>query len=431
MKNKRTIEVKALARVEGEGSLHVTLKDDEIIDLRFQIFEPPRFFEAFLQGRSYAEVPDITARICGICPVAYQMSSTHALEQALGIELGEEYAQLRRLLYCGEWIESHALHILMLHAPDFFGMSSVLELNRRFPHVVEQGLQLKKAGNSLVAVVGGREVHPINVRVGGFYRAPEKEELETLIPSLREARNIAREVLDWVADFSFPKVEIDYEFVALKHPREYPMNRGRLVSSKGLDLLPRDFTKVFEERQVEHSNALHCLRRDTGGSYQVGPLARFNLAFEELPQSIRRIARERNFSPPCHNPFKSIIARALETLYACHEALRIIESYRRLPTPSVQPKIRSGEGAWFTEAPRGVLFHSYQLDNQGLVKKAEIIPPTSQNQARMEEDLRRLIPHILHLSTEEMRARCEQAIRNYDPCISCATHFLKLDLQRL
>ena len=433
MKNssKRVIEVKALARVEGEGALRVTLKDDEIVDLRFQIFEPPRFFEAFLQGRSYNEVPDITARICGICPVAYQMSSVHALEQAFGLKLGEDYAQLRRLLYCGEWIESHALHILMLHAPDFFGLSSVLELNQRFPQVVEQGLRLKKAGNALVTVVGGREVHPINVRVGGFYRAPERKELRELIPSLKEARNIAREVLDWVADFPFPELEIDYEFVSLKDPREYPMNRGRLVSNKGIDICADEFTTFFEERQVEHSNALHCLRRDTGGSYQVGPLARFNLCFEQLPASLQKIAAERGFTPPCNNPFKSIIARALETLYACQEALRIIESYQRPDRPYLEPDIKAGSGSWFTEAPRGILFHSYDVDENGLIKRAEIVPPTSQNQARMEDDLRRLIPTLLHLPIEEMRARCEQAIRNYDPCISCATHFLRLDIERL
>lgn len=430
-KQTRVIKVEALARVEGEGALHVTVRDDVIEDIRFRIFEPPRFFEAFLPGRAYGEVPDITARICGICPVAYQMSSVHAIEQALGLELGEEYAALRRLLYCGEWIESHALHVLMLHAPDFFGKASVLELAQKFPDVVERGLQLKKAGNNIVHTVGGREVHPINVKVGGFYRAPRVDELQGLVAQLTEARRTAEDLLDWVCGFPFPDLEVDYEFVSLFHPEEYPMNRGRLISNKGLDIAVEDFHQHFKEEHIEHSNALHCRRMPSGGTYHVGPMARFNLAFEKLSPRTLVLAKKHDIKPPIFNPFKSIITRAVEIFYAFDEALRVIEQYQPPALPFLTRPNRKGVGHSCTEAPRGILYHRYEVGEDGLIKKADIVPPTSQNQAQIEDDLRQLIPSLLDSPQEEMQLRCEQAIRNYDPCISCATHFLKVEIERL
>jgi sulfhydrogenase subunit alpha len=431
MSETRVIKVEALARVEGEGALHVKMKGDEILDLRFRIFEPPRFFEAFLEGRGYMEVPDITARICGICPVAYQMSSVHALEQAMGLNLGPEFVKLRRLLYCGEWIESHALHVLMLHAPDFFGKHSVLELAQDFPDVVERGLQLKKAGNSIVHTVGGREIHPVNVRVGGFYRAPRKDELETLVEPLTSARDTAVDLVAWVSGFDFPDLEVDYEYVCLGHPDEYPMNRGRLISNKGLDIAIEDFHKHFQEEHIEHSNALHCRRLPDGTTYHVGPMARVNMAFDKLTPLARETALKNNFKPPIFNPFKSIIARAVEVLHAVDEALQLIEAYEEPAEPYLTADNRNGVGHACTEAPRGILYHRYEVGDDGLIKKAEIVPPTSQNQAQIEDDLRALLPTLLTSTHEVMQRRCEQAIRNYDPCISCATHFLKLDIEQV
>lgn len=427
----KTINVEALARVEGEGALHVTMEGDKITDLRFRIFEPPRFFEAFLRGRGFQEVPDITARICGICPVAYQMSSVHALEQAYAVDMGETYVPLRRMLYCGEWIESHALHVLMLHAPDFWGVSSVLELAGQFPDVVQRGLQLKKAGNAIVHTVGGREVHPINVRVGGFYRCPTVKEMNALVEPLTEARKTAVELVEWVSGFDFPDLEIDYEYVCLNPPNEYPMNRGDVISNKGLDLPQEEFLNYFQEEHIEHSNALHCRRKDNGGTYQVGPLARVNNCFDRLTPLARETAEKCGFVPPVMNPFKSIVARAIETLHAVDEALQIIENYQRPPQPYLEVNLRNGEGHAVTEAPRGILYHRYKADDQGLIVSADIVPPTSQNQAQIEEDLRQLLPSIMELDHQAMTHRCEQAIRNYDPCISCATHFLKLEIEKL
>jgi len=425
----RVIKVNTLARVEGEGALYVRLKGGEVADVRLNIFEPPRFFEAFLEGRDYSEVPDITARICGICPVAYQMSSVHAMESLLGVRVEGPLRELRRLLYCGEWIESHVLHIYMLHAPDFLGYDDALKMAKDHAPHVERGLRLKRAGNQLMAFLGGREIHPINVRVGGFYKVFDPREFKPLIEEFKWARDAALETLKWVAAFEFPDFEQDYEFVALRHESEYPFNEGRIASSRGLDIAVSEFPLHFEELHVPHSNALHARIRERG-AYFVGPLARTRLNFDRLSPLARDAAGEAGFGPECNNPFKSIIARAVEVLYACDEALRIMENYERPERAALPIAVKPGTGHAATEAPRGLLYHRYSIDGQGLITAASIVPPTSQNQPTIEEDLRRFIPLHLDLPEAELTGRLEQAIRNYDPCISCATHFLKLDLVR-
>lgn len=425
----RTIKVDYLARVEGEGALHIKIRNDKVQDVKLKIFEPPRFFEAFLRGRDFSEVPDITARICGICPVAYQMSSVHAIEKALGVTVDGTLRELRRLLYCGEWIESHVLHVYMLHAPDFLGYQDAIRMAADHPEAVKTALRLKKIGNALVTMLGGREIHPINVRVGGFYRAPTRAEMNALVDDLEWAREAACEMVRFTAGLPFPDFEQDYEFVALRHPDEYPYNEGRLVSNRGLDIDIADYEKHFTEVHVSHSTALHSVLNDRG-SYFVGPMARYNLNYDRLPPSVQEIAREVGLEPPVLNPFKSIIVRSLETLYAVEEALRIIRAYKRPPQPAVEIKPRAGVGQGCTEAPRGILFHRYGLAEDGSVLTAKIVPPTSQNQKTMENDLRFFVEQAIDLPKERLTWQCEQAIRNYDPCISCSVHFLKLEIDR-
>ncbi|GJM26662.1 MAG: Ni/Fe hydrogenase subunit alpha [Phycisphaerae bacterium] len=425
----RTIHVENLARVEGEGALYIKAVGDEITDVRLDIFEPPRFYEAFLRGRGYREVPDITARICGICPVAYQMSSCHALEQSQGVTVGEPLRSLRRLLYCGEWIESHVLHMFMLHLPDFLGYESVVTLAADHKDVVAKALALKKAGNAIVDFIGGREVHPINVRVGGFYRLPSNAKAKALRETLLANRDFAVETIRFMAGLDFPDFEQDYEFVAMKHPNEYPFCEGRIVSSSGIDIPVEAFLNEFEEIHVKHSTALHGRLKD-GRTYLVGPLARVNLNFDQLPDSVKQMADEIGFKVPCRNNFKSIIARALETLFAVDEAIAILENYDDTPAPHIQITDKAGIGHGCSEAPRGILYHRYEVDDGGLIKNAVITPPTAQNQPQIEDDLRHFFPTVLDKPEEEATIRCEQLIRNYDPCISCSTHFLKLNLDR-
>jgi coenzyme F420-reducing hydrogenase alpha subunit len=425
----RTINVDYLARVEGEGALKVVVRDGVVQSAELNIFEPPRFFEAFLRGRGYDEVPDITSRICGICPIAYQMSALHAMENAFGVTVTGPLRDLRRLIYCGEWIESHTLHIYMLHAPDFLGYPGAIEMARDHGDIVERGLMLKKAGNDVISLLGGREIHPINVRVGGFYRVPRRRELVPLAERLEWAREAALETVRWAAAFDFPDRERDYEFLSVRHPDEYPFNEGRIVSSRGLDIPPAAYDNHFEEMHVERSTALHSRIR-TRGAYLCGPLARYSLNFDRLSPLAQQAARDAGLGSTCTNPYRSIVVRAVEVLYACDEALRIIAAYEEPDRPAVAVAVRAATGYAATEAPRGLLYHRYRLNEDGSVADARIVPPTSQNQASIEEDLKDFVAGFLDLPDEELRRRCEQTVRNYDPCISCATHFIRLDMDR-
>jgi coenzyme F420-reducing hydrogenase alpha subunit len=425
----RTIRVETLARVEGEGSLYIKMAGDRVADVKLKIYEPPRFFEAFLRGRHYSEAPDITARICGICPIAYQMSAIHAIERALGIRIDPATRLLRRLFYCGEWIESHTLHVYMLHAPDFLGFPDVIAMAGTHRGVVEKALRLKKTGNRIVTLLGGREIHPVSAAVGGFYKTPTKRQLRELVADLEWALQASLETVQWTAGLDFPAFEQDYEFVALRHPDEYPFNEGRLVSSRGLDIDVAAYEDHFAEHHVKHSNALHSVIEDRG-SYLVGPLARFNLNFDKLPSVAQEAALQVKLKPPVKNPFRSIMVRAVELVFACAEALRVIGEYEPPAAPRVEAPQRGGTGQAITEAPRGILYHRYALDDQGLIVTAKIVPPTSQNQKRIEDDLRDYAARLVAWPLDEATWKCEQAIRNYDPCISCATHFLKLELDR-
>ena len=426
----RTIKVDYLARVEGEGAMYIKIRDGALEDVKLKIFEPPRFFEGLLRDRHFTEAPDITARICGICPVAYQMSAVHAMENACGVTVGGPLRDVRRLLYCGEWIASHTLHIYMLHAPDFLGYPSAVEMAKDHPEAVKRGLLLKKSGNDIMTLIGGREIHPVNVRVGGFYRLPKRTELAALREKLLHARDLALETLQWTARFEFPEFEQDYTFVSLRHDDEYPMNEGHIVSNKGLNITASDYDDHFEEQHVAYTNALHCVMKPDGICYHVGPMARYANNFDRLPADIQAAAQEAGLGPVCTNPFRSISVRSVEVLYACTEALRILDTYDPSADPSfkVDPKAATGYAA--TEAPRGLLYHRYTLDGDGLITDANIVPPTSQNQKMIEDDLRRFVPTCLDKTDDEIQYVSEQAIRNYDPCISCATHFLTLEVDR-
>jgi len=434
-RNERVLSVAELARVEGEGALYVRTRGNQVEEARLDIYEPPRFFEAFLRGRSYTEPPDITARICGICPVAYQMSACAAMEDACGVTIPEPVTDLRRLLYCGEWIESHALHIYLLHAPDFLGYRSGIEMATDRRDLIERGLALKKAGNAIMEAVGGRAIHPVNVRLGGFYRAPAPAGLAALTEPLKAALDIALDTATWVAGFDFPDHACATgDLLALTQPGTYAIEQGTLATRSGLTFPPAGFDAHVREEQVPHSTALHARLAGAGGvgggRYLTGPLARYALSSRWLSPLAREAARAAGLGETCDNPFRSIVVRAVETVYAVEEALRLIAAYTPPEPPAVEVPPRAATGHGATEAPRGTLYHRYEIDAGGLITAARIVPPTSQNQAAIEADLRGFVQAHLDLDDAELTRRCEQAIRNYDPCISCSTHFLDLTVER-
>ena len=428
MKSK-TINVNYMARVEGEGALHVDIQNGEVTDAKLNIFEPPRYFEALLRGRDFSEAPDITSRICGICPVAYQMSSCHAMEDIMDVTIGGPIRELRRLLYCGEWIESHALHVFMLHAPDFLGYQDALQMAKDFPEQVKMGLRLKKIGNDLMTLLGGRSVHPVSAKVGGFYKAPNPKDLDIIVGDLEWAKDASLETVQWVTTLSFPDFEPDYEYVSLCHPGEYPLNEGRIVSNKGLDIPISEYERFFVEEHEKHSTALRS-HRIGGGAYLVGPLARYNLNYDKLTKTVQKAAEKAGIAESCNNPYKSIIVRSLELAYACEEALRIIREYKKPDQPAVEIIPGAGRGYGCTEAPRGILYHRYDIDEEGKILDGKIVPPTSQNQLMIENDLRDYVQQHLDADDDELQWKCEQIVRNYDPCISCSVHFLNLKLNR-
>ncbi|MCB9754611.1 MAG: nickel-dependent hydrogenase large subunit [Myxococcales bacterium] len=426
----KTIKVDYLARVEGEGSLYLKIRDGAVEDAKLKIFEPPRFFEAFLRGRDFREAPDITARICGICPVAYLMSACHAMESVCGVRVDGQLRALRRLLYCGEWIESHGLHVFMLHAPDFYGFDDAVAMAKAHPELVQRGLRLKKLGNAIMTALGGREVHPINIKLGGFYRAPRRRELDALRGELEWAREFTAVALARLKELEFPDFERDYEFMGLRHPSEYPLNEGRLVSSAGVDEPISRYDCVLREVHVAHSTSLQS-RRVGGGPVHMGPMARYALNHDKLPPEVQQLARDAGLGARCQNPFQSVLVRMVEIAYAVHEAARIIAEYAEPDAPAIAVEPRAGTGYGATEAPRGVCYQRYTIDDAGVITDCKIVAPTSVNQAVIEEDLRVFAGARAELPDEQLRWQCEQAIRNYDPCISCSCHFLKLDVERV
>ncbi|MBK3647086.1 MULTISPECIES: Ni/Fe hydrogenase subunit alpha [unclassified Streptomyces] len=436
----RVLHVGSLSRVEGEGALRLHVHDRKVTEARLEIYEPPRFFEAFLRGRSYTEPPDITARVCGICPVAYQMSACAAIEDACGVEVDPVIRDLRRLLYCGEWIESQALHIYLLHAPDFLGRPSAIDLARTHRAEVERGLRLKKAGNDIMELVGGRAVHPINVRLGGFHRAPARAELRPLREVLQRALDDAWETVRWVAGFDFPDARTDADLLALAEADTYAIEGGtptvlRADGSRG-SFPVREFTEHVTETHVAHSTALHS--RLDGRLHLTGSLARYAVSGALLSPVALEAAVAAGLGDPregtvCRNPFRSILVRAVEVVYAVGEALRIIDGYEPPASPYTEVPPVAGVGHGATEAPRGVLYHRYEIDADGLVADATMVPPTAQNQGAIEDDLRRLAQAAIgehDPDDDELTALCERAIRNHDPCISCSTHFLDLTVVR-
>jgi sulfhydrogenase subunit alpha len=429
MADTRIIKVGALARVEGEGSLSVKIRDGQIKELHFGIFEPPRFFEAFLKGRDFREVPDITARICGICPIAYIMGATQAMEDILGLTVPKPIRDLRRLVYCGEWMESHALHVYMLHAPDFLGLADALELAKVDRTLVEKALRLKKTGNRIMEAIGGRAIHPVNLRMGGFYKSPRKSHIRALEEDLKWALETSIATVRLVGGFEFPDIRQDYNFMALRHPDEYAIHEGRLVTSSGLDFPVAQFLDHVDEEHVPWSNALHGFARD-GSAHKVGPLARYNLNHDKLGATAQAAAKAAGLGAVVRNPFQSIVVRAVELVQVCEDALALVQAYEEPDAPFVDAPLRAGEGHGCTEAPRGICYHRYRVDRDGAVLDARIVPPTAQNQKVMELDLTKVVQANLNQPDEVVKWRAEQAIRNYDPCISCATHFLRMDLDR-
>ncbi len=404
--------------MEGLGRLFIHTEGEEIKDVRLEIFEPPRFFERLLKGKKPNQVIDIVARICGLCPVAYQLTAVEAFESIFEVKVPRHIRELRRALYCGEWVSSHSAHIFFLHLPDFYGRESFLELMKEKRELLEAGLQLRKAGNSIIELLGGRHIHPVNIRVGGFYRIPPAPRIENTLAEIESALPIAEDVLDLLLGIDYPEVEKERVFISLGNYEKYPITEGNIVSSEGMSIEKHEYEEHFVEYQLPRSTALYSRLKD-GRVYEVGALARVYNNFARLPQDLKEKVEG---TLPTRNPFKSIIARTVEVIYALREAKHILEKFEGGESHA-EYSVREGEGVGITEAPRGILYHRYRVNSKGEVVFANIVPPTSQNQRAMEEDV---FLGLKTLKEGDIRVLAERLVRNFDPCISCASHFLEV-----
>jgi len=412
-----------LTRVEGEGSISLFYENGTLKDVKLNIFEPPRFIEGILKGKEYYRIIDVTSRICGICPVAYQISGVQAIEDAFGLKVSSEIEKLRRLYYFGEWIQSHAVHVFFLHLPDFLNKGSVFEVGKDSPEFLKIGTIIKNAGSEIIQKIGGRVSHPVSISVGGFTKFADDDSLKSIIPLLEKALDLSVYALKRFSEFNFPDNEIpDIHFLSLEE-EEYPILKGDIVSNKGLRLTKEEFDNVIKEYQVDHSTAKRAklYGRDL---YIVGPISRFNNSYEKLSYMALKSSKDIDLYPPIKNSFKTILIRMVEIIHSLERSLDLIKDYRKESLKNADYTVKEGTGYGVSEAPRGILWHKYSFDSEGKIKKADIVPPTSQNQDIMEVSVRNMIMNRENI--EEILKTGEKVIRNFDPCISCATHFLKI-----
>jgi coenzyme F420-reducing hydrogenase alpha subunit len=423
------LKVDYITRVEGEGGIEIDLDEQRrLLDARVTIFEPPRFFEAIVRGRRCEEIADITARICGLCPVTYQLGTLMAIERILGLEISRQVQLLRKVFALSQYLGSHGIHVFFLALPDYLGYNDIFEMAGEHRDLVNRGLRLKKLGNDIASFLGAREVHPVTAVIGGFTKLPPRSMLDDLVVQLKARQEDAQAALEFVARLSRPAWVGGRVFGALSHPAEYGLDEGRWCTNDGLSLSAEEFTDYVEEYQVPHSNALRC-RLKNGSYYMVGPLARVNLNFEQLSPEARRAAGGLNLSVPDYNPFNSIVARLLEMMHAIEMSIDYLEQVE-VRGESLSYDIRAGAAASLIEAPRGTLYHRFRIDDRGFVQEARIIAPTTQNLSRIEQDLKELVPQIADERDEQISMACEVAVRNYDPCISCATHCIITNRRR-
>jgi len=417
----KTIQVNYIARVEGRGALNISIsKEGKIQDLRFRIYEPPRFFEAFLIGRRYTEMMELTSRLCGICPVAHQVTALRAVENAIGLEPSEQTKDLRTLLALSAHIQSHVLSMYFLSLPDLLGYESTLAMTKDHLKDIKRGLKLKKLGNDLSDLIGGRAVHPVTAVVGGFTTLPSKNKLQLIRKRLVEAKNDAFQTVDLFSKLKIPQFVRKCEHIAISNPKSYAINTGRFRSTEGLNIHETEYRDYISEKQVPHSTALHSQLK-TKGSFMVGPLPRVNLNFEQLSSDAKEAAKRSGVKFPSYNPFISHLARAIELVHNIDESIEIIDRVHLKEEPR-DVSCRAGFGAAITEAPRGSLYHSYVLDNNGIIRKADIVPPTAHNANNVEKDMHEFLGTIIDEPVEEIERKCEMLVRAYDPCISCSAH---------
>src|SRR4030066_561721 len=414
------INIDYIARVEGEGSVKLEIKDGRLKDLKLNIWEPPRFFEGFLCGRRFDEVPDIVARICGICPVSHMSTSIRALEKALDITPSPEIVRLRKIMTLSQIVSSHLIHLYMLAMPDYFKLHSVVDMLPRFGSEIQRLLKMKEVMNNITAQFGGRALHPVAMVVGGFTGFPPRDAIGKMLRELESIKDDAIEVLRVISELPFPDLSSDTDFVAIHDPSSYAINEGCIVSDNGINVKEDEYYTIFEEVEVPYSNAKRTNLKGRG-SLISGALSRLNIKFDTLHEDAKRAVKNIGFRVSDRNPFHNNVDKAIEGVPGISRCKELLEGLTH-EKPEIQIKVKEGEGIAITEAPRGLLCHHYVLNRRGVVEKANIITPTAHNFMGIEESLRNLVQKYIHEKKEEITLKCEMLVRAYDPCFSCSVH---------
>jgi len=439
MSRNLSVNVEFLTRVEGHGHIVVDVAEGVLKTCQLQIVEAPRFFEAMLQGRSIFEAQHITSRICGICACGHSLASIQAAEQAIGFTPSAQTLKLRKLLLHMENLDSHVLHIYMLAAPDLLGVKSFMGLMKDHADAVRRALRMKKVCNDVCDILVGRHVHPISCVVGGFTKLPGKKELEAMHTLLLQVREDLAPTVALAATLKFPHFERETEYVGLVSDDEYPLLSGDIGSTDGVRIAKTEYRSVTNEYLLPHSSAKHA--RLSRSSYMVGSLARFNLNYDKLHPKAKAVAEAIGLQPLCTNPYLNTAAQLVECAHCAEEAIVIVEDLMHNGVDASEAVIvgvnenrsipvQAGSGVGAVEVPRGILFHHYQVDAQGIITEANCIIPTGQNLQNIEDDMHKLVPELLDKSDEEITLALEMLVRAYDPCISCSTHFLEVDIVR-
>ncbi|MGQ9569740.1 MAG: Ni/Fe hydrogenase subunit alpha [Thermodesulfovibrionales bacterium] len=414
------VNIDYIARVEGEASVKLDIKDGKINDLKLNIWEPPRFFEGFLINRRFDEVPDIVARICGICPVSHMTTAIRAIENALDLTPSPEIVKIRKIMALSQILASHLIHIYMLALPDYEGFKSIADMLPGFRVEIKRLIRLKEVINNLTSLFGGRPLHPVAMIVGGFTKPPSKDAVGRMIKDLESIKTDAVETLNFISLLPFPRFNCKSEYVAIHSLSEYAVNEGFIISNNGIEVKENEYYSVFEEKEVPYSNAKMTSIKGRG-SFMVGALARLNLKFDMLHEDAKKAAGEIGFKVPDFNPFHNNIAQAIEVIHGISECIEILDSLT-LKDYETKINLREGGGIALTEAPRGLLCHHYVLNKRGIVEKANIVTPTSHNFMNLEENLKRLVKKFINNNKEEIKLKCEMLVRAYDPCFSCSVH---------
>ncbi|MDH5203471.1 MAG: Ni/Fe hydrogenase subunit alpha [Nitrospirota bacterium] len=414
------INIDYIARVEGEGAVKLDIEDGTLKDLKLNIWEPPRFFEGFLCNRSYDEVPDIVARICGICPVSHMTTAIRALEKALGFTPSRDSITLRRVMALSQIVSSHLVHLYMLALPDYHRLCSIPDMFSRFESEIKRLNRMKEVVNKVTALFGGRPLHPVSMVVGGFTSLPPRDKIEKIVGELENIKDDAKETLKMVSALPFPDFTYNTEYVAISSPAHYAINGGIIVSQNGIRMEEDEYYSIFEEDEISYSNAKRTVIKGKG-SFMVGALARLNLKFNMLHRDAKKAAEEIGFKVPDYNPFHNNLAQAIEIVHGISECRELLEGVH-FKKPEIVIKVREGEGIAITEAPRGLLCHHYVLNRRGVVERANIVTPTAHNFLGLEENLKRLVQQYIHEDKEEIALKCEMLVRAYDPCFSCSVH---------